>query len=211
MNTKQIAVIAIAAAAVVIIAAAALILSNGSDSEYVTFDGNGGVTEKNQKTVRTSANLVIPNPFVNGGKIFTGWNDEADGTGTTYTVTSRVAYGIVLYAQWADYGLEITNPSYPKMGFQPYITDETREMEKLNGLSTYLGSTGEASLSLMGLSSLTYEETETSRCFKGVNRAGQSVEFVFNVEGADEVTCSVEMNGKAAVIGFTYSGNVRIV
>ena len=76
----------------------------------VHFDGNGatGGTMADQTIFRITTTNLTANAFTRDGYGFTGWNTEADGSGTAYTdqqtVLNLAAPGetITLYAQWQD-------------------------------------------------------------------------------------------------------------
>lgn len=72
----------------------------------VTFDKNGGSTEANPKTmnvVRNEPLTVLPAPPTRPGHFFLGWNTQADGNGTEFTVGTIVRGHITVYAKWGSY------------------------------------------------------------------------------------------------------------
>jgi uncharacterized repeat protein (TIGR02543 family) len=80
--------------------------SSGSDDKgfTVTFDKNGGDTEASPttKTVYSPATTIdsLPTPPARAGYAFTGWNTEADGSGTPFTASTPVTADITVYAHW---------------------------------------------------------------------------------------------------------------
>ena len=72
----------------------------------LTYDGNGGTGEAPvAQTVDKGSNVTIAaNTFSRDGYTFTGWNTQADGTGTAYTAgeTISLSEDTTLYAQWAE-------------------------------------------------------------------------------------------------------------
>ena len=71
----------------------------------LTYDGNGGEgNAPGAQTVDKGSNVTIAaNTFSRDGYTFTGWNTQADGTGTAYTAgeTISLSEDTTLYAQWA--------------------------------------------------------------------------------------------------------------
>ena len=82
------------------------------DKLILTFDANGG--DGTMEKIEEYQNNVISIPksiFVRDGYYFSGWNTEADGTGTSYADKSKVTLkpNMTLYAQWRlaeDTGIE---------------------------------------------------------------------------------------------------------
>ncbi len=83
-------------------------LKNGVN---ITYNGNGGKTESGEAELTNSVTPELPftvamNTFIRMDYVFTGWNTQADGRGTSYkagTDTLSVTDGnTVLYAQWKD-------------------------------------------------------------------------------------------------------------
>ena len=83
-------------------------LKNGVN---ITYNGNGGKTESGDTTLTNSVTPELPftvalNTFIRKDYVFTGWNTQPDGKGTSYTAgtgTISVKDGnTVLYAQWKD-------------------------------------------------------------------------------------------------------------
>ena len=78
----------------------------------VTFDANGGSGTMNSQsfTENVPQNLAV-NEFTRTGYTFSGWNTQANGSGTSYTdgqsVTLTTA-GLTLYAQWTANQYTIT-------------------------------------------------------------------------------------------------------
>lgn len=72
----------------------------------LTYDGNGGTGEAPaEQTVDQGSNVTIAaNTFSRDGYTFTGWNTQADGTGTAYAAgeTISLSEDTTLYAQWAE-------------------------------------------------------------------------------------------------------------
>ena len=82
------------------------------DKFTLTFDANAGVGAIESIEKECAEVISIPqNVFVREGYYFSGWNTEADGTGTYYADKSEVTLksNITLYAQWRpaeDTGIE---------------------------------------------------------------------------------------------------------
>jgi len=73
----------------------------------VTFNANGADgTAPAVQTVNEGAVISLPDKgsLTSTGNVFTGWNENANGTGTTYSVGASVTVtrNIVFYAQWLD-------------------------------------------------------------------------------------------------------------
>ncbi|MBQ3697679.1 MAG: InlB B-repeat-containing protein, partial [Spirochaetales bacterium] len=74
-------------------------------SKTVTFNANGGSGEMDPQIVPAdTATVLKANAFVNGDKVFSGWNTVAAGTGTAYDDKAQITTSndVTLYAQWAD-------------------------------------------------------------------------------------------------------------
>ena len=75
----------------------------------VTFEANGGEGSMNQQTFTyDTAQALNQNTFTRTGYSFTGWNTQADGSGSTYgdeaevqNLTAEAGANITLYAQWS--------------------------------------------------------------------------------------------------------------
>ncbi|MCG2786860.1 MAG: BspA family leucine-rich repeat surface protein, partial [Anaerolineae bacterium] len=67
----------------------------------VTFNANGGVGSNATQTASAAANLTA-NAFTRAGYNFSGWNTQANGSGTSYTDEQSYSFtdDLVLYAQW---------------------------------------------------------------------------------------------------------------
>ena len=76
-----------------------------SQTFTLTYNGNGGsgsmIDEDSPYNYGASA-TVLKNTFINVGYKFTGWNTEADGSGTVYSAgdTIEMTSNVTLYAQW---------------------------------------------------------------------------------------------------------------
>ena len=77
---------------------------------YVTYNGNGadGGFTKDEASHPSGSNVTVKtNSFTKTGYTFTGWNTEAEGTGTPYTAggpISGISGNMILYAQWIESG-----------------------------------------------------------------------------------------------------------
>jgi uncharacterized repeat protein (TIGR02543 family) len=84
---------------------------NGNDgnvppgSFVVTFDKNGGDTEASPRTkiVTPPATKIdaLPAQPTRANHTFTGWNTQANGSGSAFTATTPVTANITVYAQWS--------------------------------------------------------------------------------------------------------------
>jgi uncharacterized repeat protein (TIGR02543 family) len=76
----------------------------------VAFNSNGGSGSMPEQTSCTAQNLTM-NSFTRTGYTFSGWNTEANGSGTAYTNGASYSFSssATLYAQWRC----ISNPSAP--------------------------------------------------------------------------------------------------
>lgn len=83
---------------------AAVSISESSDAfsvSTVSLDVNGGTGTAQEWTVETGTTIELPTKlFTRSGYYLSGWNSEADGSGTNYDVDLKVNGDIVLYAQW---------------------------------------------------------------------------------------------------------------
>ena len=68
----------------------------------VTFDSNGGNPISQTRTVTTPAINIgtLPTNPARTGWTFTGWNTQANGSGTVFTATTTVPGNTTVYAQW---------------------------------------------------------------------------------------------------------------
>ena len=83
----------------------------------IAFDGNGadeGEMESIEATYDEEYTLTT-NAFTRDGYTFTGWNTEADGSGTSYedeatvsNLTTEDGVTVTLYAQWKEYTITVT-------------------------------------------------------------------------------------------------------
>jgi len=70
----------------------------------VTFDKNGGDTDASPTTRTVTASgqaVALPTAPKWTGYIFSGWNTEANGSGTTFDATTPVTGNIEVFAQWS--------------------------------------------------------------------------------------------------------------
>jgi len=78
----------------------------------VYFDGNGSNGKTANAPVFASAGTKISIPackYTKKGYLFTGWNTEKDGSGTTYKAGTRTSDAIsILYAQWQKSTAKVT-------------------------------------------------------------------------------------------------------
>ena len=87
----------------------AVFSENDTPSTFVTlsFDANGGSGTMAAQTFEAGVSQAIAaNAFTRSGYTFTGWNTNADGSGTSYTDGQEITLtqDITLYAQWESAG-----------------------------------------------------------------------------------------------------------
>jgi hypothetical protein len=72
-------------------------------NKTVTFDANGGSGSMSSQSASSSTALTA-NAFTRAGQVFTGWNTEANGSGTTYADGASFSFSAdtTLYAQWGN-------------------------------------------------------------------------------------------------------------
>lgn len=106
----------------------------------VTYDGNGAsgtgpvysVKMMNSGEIAYNGGDYVSDPFVNTGKVFTGWNTNTNGTGRFFLPGEVYAddADLVLYATWEDpYPIEETSQGYIFFENQNYETDGWRYLE----------------------------------------------------------------------------------
>ncbi|MCL2573823.1 MAG: PASTA domain-containing protein [Defluviitaleaceae bacterium] len=82
-------------------------------SHTITYNANGGTGNMAAITVVQGQNhVVLANNFNRTGFVFTGWNTQAQGNGTSFVagaVISNVQANITLYAQWGTQEVPVTN------------------------------------------------------------------------------------------------------
>ena len=118
-----------------------------ANSYTVTFDANGGEGSMNQQTFTYDvAQALNQNTFTRTGYSFTGWNTQADGSGSTYVdkaevqnLTTEAGANITLYAQWTantyiitfvdEDGITILQSSEVKYGETPVYSGNTPTKE----------------------------------------------------------------------------------
>lgn len=209
MNSKVAVAIAVVAALVIIGGAVAVIVAGmGSNQtkDYVVYDGNGGKDSEGKTTVNSRMTEAMSNVFTNEGKVFTGWNTKADGTGTKIDIGENVTMGMTLYAQWSKYSLTIESIGYVIMGLGVYLTDDTHQMAKQSTFQIALSEKGTAVISFATWDSV---EVDTGTgTFTGKTEYGYNYVMKFNITGADDIVYSVSADGKVAMIAINYSGNV---
>ena len=79
---------------------------------YITFNANSGTgTMSTQQYSYNVSQKINTNTFTKTGYIFTGWNTEPNGSGTSYTDKQNIKLNddITLYAQWAEYDVSISS------------------------------------------------------------------------------------------------------
>ena len=205
MDSKVIIAIVVVAA-LVIGGGAALMFAGGSNEDskdVVIYYGNGGVDDQGKDKIESKVATVLPNLFTNGEKVFTGWNTQKDGKGTTYKVDDPVKMGTKLYAQWGNYKLTIENIGYVALGLSAYITDDTRSMEKISNFTVPLSDSKSAMVTFAMWDEVQLE----GETFKGkVN--GFNTFLTIKVSGDTYHQYKVSDDGKMAMIYFEYNGNV---
>ncbi len=80
----------------------------------LSFDANGGEGTMPARTFEVGVSQAIKaNIFTRSGYTFTGWNTNADGSGTTYTDGQEITLSgdLILYAQW-----KLFTPTYVDLG-----------------------------------------------------------------------------------------------
>lgn len=87
----------------------AVFSENDTPSTFVTlsFDANGGEGTMPAQTFEAGVSQAITaNTFTRSGYAFTGWNTNADGSGTSYTdkQSITISQDMTLYAQWESAG-----------------------------------------------------------------------------------------------------------
>ncbi len=109
MNIKTFAIIA--AIIVIVVAIFAVVHASNNDKHesgnyYVTYYGNGGITDDNKTSYILNKTYVDSNYFTREGYDFVCWNTEPDGSGTEYHAGNDVARGTNLYAMWKEKSTE---------------------------------------------------------------------------------------------------------
>ena len=206
-NKVAVAIAAVIALLLVGGVVAVIISGMGSNekSDEVVYDGNGGKDSQGQSTVKSKMTEAIPNLFTNGEKKFTHWNTKADGSGKSFDVGENVTMGMTLYAQWADHKLTITNIGYVLTGLGVYLTDNSHQMARQTTFEFAIGDSGAAVITFAFWDSVTVDPVTGifSGKISGINNT-----LKFNITGANSIEYSVSSDGKMAMIGITYSGNV---
>ena len=82
-----------------------LLLNASEQNNTVSFDANGGTGSMSSMTFgKGETKTLTANAFTRTGYTFTGWNTNADGTGTSYSDKQSITptENLTLYAQWEE-------------------------------------------------------------------------------------------------------------
>jgi uncharacterized repeat protein (TIGR02543 family) len=74
-----------------------------ADTYTVTFDKNGGTVDADPTTrtgILYNGTVTLPTPPQWPGHTFSGWNTQANGSGTAFTASTPVIASLTVYAQW---------------------------------------------------------------------------------------------------------------
>ena len=111
----------------------------GSSTSIVIFDANGGsgVMANETETVGTSAALTL-NTFTRTGYAFSGWNTNANGSGTSYAngATFSFSSSITLYAQWTVSTPTMATITFNANGGSGFMPSETEAIGTSASLTT---------------------------------------------------------------------------
>jgi len=89
-------------------------------AKTVTYHANNGTTDQ---TVDDAATAIADCSFSYSGHKFIGWNESADGTGTSHAVDEVVAADLELYAQWKEYFTITYKDGEATIGTEDVFTD----------------------------------------------------------------------------------------
>ena len=116
-------------------------LSVSIDNDYgwlkigtITYYANGGTGTMPQQTINTTSATLTKNAFTRTGYTFTGWNTNADGTGTSYSDSASIdvnGQAITLYAQWTPINYQIkfdSNGGTGTMSNQSFTYDTAQKL-----------------------------------------------------------------------------------
>ena len=201
-------IIAIVAVAVLVIgggiaaAFATQFAIDNSNSDCVSYYGNGGHTEDNKDVYEVVNKNVISNVFINEGKVFTGWNTKADGSGKNYDVGDDAHMGLKLYAQWSKYKLTLSDISFMLYGLSFYTADASGNMTKITTFEYALPDDGNFTLYLGGFDSGT--EIEIS----GTDVSGTVYGMNFTLHSKFSPDADISLDGEYVKYVLHYSGNV---
>lgn len=194
MDTNIKVLILVALVALVAIVAFALVGSGneeeqGGDSERVTYFGNGGVFDQDETRITAEVTDVMDCVFVNGSKVFNGWNTKSNGSGTWYFPNDQASFGTSLYAMWVDY--KVTRGKDFSTG-----TGETPTVAlAVNGKSIYHGYGGyDAPSSSNKVVFTAFDNTYTDVKFISYTNNGttDTIELSANYDGK-HVECTLEI------------------
>lgn len=214
MNLKN--VIAAIVVVVIVVAAVAVIITLDDDENAgftgVVYDGNGGVTEDGESTFRLTEEAAFINMFTYEGRVFTGWNSAADGSGTSYSPGDAISYPagghVTLYAQWA-YALSISI-SYGGSMFGSdltlYIADSEGTLMTLDTLNpNALPTDGRAGITAQAPEGTEWSYDEETNTFTGVN--GDTT-YTLTIELTGAGTIQGSIIGGMPLYAFLYDGPV---
>lgn len=209
MNTKVIAIAAVAVVLVVAVAGAVIVMNGDDEGNFngVIYDGNGGKTNDGSSTWSVTSTTVYKNPFSYDGHEFVDWNTKADGSGTTYKVGDSISYpehgNTRLYAQWTtDVAKKIT-------GYNPSHTVATGDSALKTGIALYIGNTELSAFTFPTITltpntivMVSYDDGCTDWAFDEVNGY-----FTFNYNG-HAYTLKITVTNSENTFGFISTGGI---
>ncbi len=209
MNTKIVAIAAVAVLLVVVIAGVAIVMTGDDDDNFtgVIYNGNGGKTSDGSTTWKLTSTTVDRNPFYYDGHEFVNWNTKADGSGTSYSVGDSISYpdhgNVKLYAQWTtDVTKRITS-------YSPSYSVATGDSALKDGIALYIGETKLseftayfATLTENTVIMVSYIEGCTDWAFDETNGY-----FTFNYNG-HEYTLKITVSNSENTMGFVSSAGI---
>ena len=137
----------------------------GYEFYTVTYEANGGEGKMDSQTFSEYPVYIRNNEFTREGYTFTGWNTEADGSGTAYQpndVYSEAA-NLILHAQWKDSGTTPPQPSdeYDITGFTKTLVIDEEQAAKAG--AKVPGSNGKVTIPVNAEVKLLYELKATGK------------------------------------------------
>jgi uncharacterized repeat protein (TIGR02543 family) len=187
---------------------------------YVTYDGNGNTSgnvpnDSNYYLYLTSAFLYGQNTLEKEGYSFTGWNTEANGTGTSYAINQIVSMtdDLTLYAQWEINEYTITfdsNGGSEVLAItEDYNTSVTKPTDPTKNNYTFAGWYSDEELT----SAVTWDYTITADVTFYADWTINEYTIIFNSNGGSTVSAITEDYNKSITVptipiknGFIFEG-----
>lgn len=195
----------------------------------VKFDANGGEgTMADQEFEADKAEKLTANAFTRDGYMFTGWNTNADGSGTSYTDEESVTNpgNVTLFAQWQKNPYQVTvtndgngtgyaNPASGATGTEVTLSAAPKEGYQFKAWEVVSGGVtvadnkftiGTQNVEIKAIFEEIPEEYDVTVSFEGV---GAVVPNPASAAEGEEVTLHVEAGSGYRLVSLTVNGEEK--